>query len=179
MILTGMDIIQMVREGRIIIDPFQEALVNPNSVNLTLAQTILQYDSYTTFDMKTGANCRPNTIEIHPDIGYTLRPDCLYLASTVECCGSDEFVACLEGRSSLARMGIAVHLTAGFGDLGFKSRWTMEMTVMFPTVIYPFVPVCQATFTKVQGDRSMQYVGKYKDQSKGAIESRLPTEFKS
>ncbi len=175
--LTGTEIIKMVKEGRIYISPFQQAYVNPNSVNLTLSDEIKEYDELTTFDMKTGASKKPKSIIIHPEVGYTLHPERLYLASTMEECGSDEFVTCLEGRSSLARMGLEVHLTAGFGDLGFKSRWTMEMRVHFPTTIYPFVPVCQAVFYVVTGDRTMQYKGKYQDQSKGATESKLHTEF--
>jgi dCTP deaminase len=175
--LTGTEIIKMVKEKRIHISPFQEALVNPNSVNLTLSDELLEYDRYTTFDMKKGTSKPPRKIYIHPEIGYTLSPEKLYLGSTVEECGSDEFVTCLEGRSSLARMGLEVHLTAGFGDLGFKSRWTMEMRVHYETTVYPFVAVCQAVFYVVTGDRTMQYKGKYKDQSKGPTESKYHTEF--
>lgn len=178
MMLTGNEIKKMVREGRITISPFFEERVNPNSYNLEISDKLIVYPSvYTTFDTRNPKQTSYLTDDISEyREGYRLYPRNLYLASTVEECGSDEFVCCLEGRSSLARMGISVHLTAGFGDLGFKSRWTLEMTVQFPTIVYPKMQICQAVFHTTQGDRSIQYVGKYKDQSKGATASRFDEE---
>lgn len=177
MMLTGNEIKKMVREGRITLSPFSEDRVNPNSYNLEMSNELISYHEWVEFDTRDPKGTPYNTVNINEyKKGYKLLPRYLYLASTVEECGSDEFVCCLEGRSSLARMGVSVHLTAGFGDLGFKSRWTLEMTVQFPTIIYPKMQICQAVFHTTQGDRGMQYKGKYSDQSKGATSSKFDEE---
>lgn len=179
MMLTGNEIKKMVREGRITISPFSEERVNPNSYNLEMSNEVLVYPSGSKFDTRSPKETPCLHVYIDQYDGYKFHPGDLYLASTVEECGSDEFVCCLEGRSSLARMGISVHLTAGFGDLGFKSRWTLEMTVQFPTIVYPKMQICQAVFYTTKGNRGIQYKGKYVDQSKGAMSSKFDEEGKS
>lgn len=161
MILTGSEIIRHVEEGRIHINPFQEQRIGPNSYDLTLGDTLVTYQDRI-LDMRSPAVTK--TIRI-PDEGFVLQPGEVYLGSTVEECGSDHFVCCLEGRSSVGRLGIQIHLTAGFGDLGFKSRWTLEIVVTKPVRIYAGVRICQAFFTRVCGAVGSRYKGKYATQT--------------
>ena len=92
-----------------------------------------------------------------PDDGYVLRPGILYLGSTVEEAGSDFYVPCIEGRSSIGRLGISTHVAAGFGDIGFKQRWTLELTVVHPIRIYAGVRICQVYFHCVEGRKEVLY----------------------
>jgi dCTP deaminase len=115
------------------------------------------------------------TVPISPK-GFELLPGKIYLGSTVEECGSDHYVCCIEGRSSVGRLGIQVHMTAGFGDLGFKGRWTLEIRVAQPVVVYPFVRIAQAYFIKPYGMITKLYTGKYKGQT-GIERSKMAEDF--
>jgi dCTP deaminase len=171
-ILTGEAIIEMHRQGRLTIDPLDESAVGANSVDLTLADELLIYDE-AQLDMRR--QCRTTNWHIPPD-GFVLWPGQLFLASTVERCGSCEFVCCVEGRSSVGRLGIQVHMTAGVGDCGFQDRWTLEMTCVLPVRIYAGVKIAQALFFTTHGDRTRQYRGKYKGQT-GAASSMMWRDF--
>ena len=81
---------------------------------------------------------------------------------TVEKTHTDYYVPILSGRSSTGRLGINVHATAGYGDIGFNGYWTLEIFVIHPIVIYPNVEICQIYFNTVQGDVSL-YDGKYQN----------------
>jgi dCTP deaminase len=158
MILTGPAIESFVRRGQIHIKPFNPENIGPNSYDLTLAPELLIYrhedGNYPSpkapLDVK--AENPTATIQI-PEDGLVLRPGILYLGSTIEEAGSDLFVPCIEGRSSIGRLGIASHVAAGFGDIGFKQRWTLEITVVHPTRIYAGIRICQVYFHRFEGDR--------------------------
>ena len=114
MILSGLEI-QKKMGKEIIIDPFDPRKVNPNSYNLTLHNELLVYDNQE-LDMK-----RENTahrIRI-PEEGLLLQPGKLYLGRTAEYTRTEGYVPMLEGRSSVGRLGLFIHVTAGFGDVGF------------------------------------------------------------
>jgi dCTP deaminase len=172
MILTGHEITMMYNIGRIHISSFNEKHVGPNSYDLRLSNLLLIYAQE---ELDMGKE-NPTVMLQIPDEGRILYPGELYLGSTVEECGSDEFVCCIEGRSSTARLGISIHLTAGFGDCGFKSRWTLEITVAKPIRIYPNVRICQAMFYLPQGKISKLYKGKYSKQD-GPVASRMYKDF--
>ena len=108
------------------------------------------------------AENRTETLTI-PEDGLMLYPGVLYLGRTIECIGSNCFVPIVEGRSSVGRLGISVHVTAGFCDLGFKGTITLEMHVIHPVKIYPNVPICQAYFLKPEGAIEL-YKGRYQGQ---------------
>jgi dCTP deaminase len=95
-----------------------------------------------------------------PEEGFVLLPGQLYLGSTVEYTETHGYVPMLEGRSSLGRLGVCVHVTAGFGDVGFKGFWTLEIYCLHPVRVYPFQRVCQIYYHKIQGDY-VPYQGKY------------------
>ena len=95
-----------------------------------------------------------------PEAGLVLTPDVLYLMQTNEECGSEVYQPCYDGRSSMARLGIQSHISAGFGDVGFISKWTLEVTVIHPVKIYPDIRIGQVYFNTVEGDIKL-YNGKY------------------
>ncbi|MCB1315390.1 MAG: dCTP deaminase, partial [Leptospiraceae bacterium] len=138
MILTGPEIQRRINDS-IIIDPFDPELLNPNSYNLRLHDELLVY-SNDLLDMKT-----PNTterIKIPPE-GIQLSPGRLYLGRTLEYTETQGVVPMLEGRSSIGRLGMFVHVTAGFGDVGFCGYWTLEISTIQPIRIYPGIQICQ------------------------------------
>lgn len=176
MILTGDEIVRMVREGRILIDPFDEKNAGPNSYDLTLSDRLVQYyltHEHGVLDMKRDHLIAEWQI---PEEGLILHPGQLYLGATNERCGSDEFVTLLEGRSSVARLGVTAHVSAGFGDLGFKGRWTCEITCVHPVRIYANVRFCQAVFIASTGINSRRYAGKY-DGQEGPLRSMMWKDF--
>lgn len=99
-----------------------------------------------------------------PEEGYILLPGTLYLGETVEYTETTGYVPKIDGRSTTGRLGIVIHLTAGFGDNGFKGKWTLEITVTHPVIVYPNMEIGQLYFEEIQGDTSMKYEGKYQNQ---------------
>ena len=147
MILSGKEIARHMGK-EIIIEPFDEARLNPNSYNLTLANELLIYENEA-LDMKTPNATRRIAI---PEEGIVLEPNRLYLGRTNEYTRTDKFVPMIEGRSSIGRLGLFVHVTAGFGDVGFCGYWTLEMFAVQPIRIYPGVPICQIIYHQIAGN---------------------------
>lgn len=166
MILSGKEIQR--RIGReIIIEPFNEQCLNPNSYNLRLHNELLVYDE-TVLDMK-----KPNKIQrmLIPKEGFVLEPNKLYLGRTVEFTQTKDLVPMLEGRSSIGRLGLSIHITAGFGDVGFSGYWTLEIHTIHPVRIYPDVEICQIYYHTICGDYENYASGKY--QSNNDIQPSL------
>lgn len=166
--LTGAEIIRLHNEGVIQISDFDESRVNPNSYNLRLSNELLIYKN-DVIDTK-----KDNETEkiIIPESGYVLQPHVLYLGSTIERTYAGNLIPCISGRSSVARCGIEIHRTAGFGDVGFDGTWTLEITVVHPVRIYPGQELCQIFFEYPDGETSIHYKGKYQNQS-GPVASRF------
>lgn len=147
MILTGEEI--KARLGSdIVIDPFNDDQLNPNSYNLRLHNELLVYEEIV-LDM-----CRPNRFRRYeiPEEGLVLNPNQLYLGRTVERTETHNLVPMLEGRSSIGRLGLFVHVTAGFGDVGFCGFWTLEMFAIQPIRIYPGVEIAQIFYHALEGE---------------------------
>ena len=156
MILSGKEIIN--RQGNdIIIDPFNEKQVNPNSYNLKLHNELVVYDS-NILDMKKD---NTGTKMIIPEEGLLLESSKLYLGRTVEYTETHNLIPMLEGRSSVGRLGLFVHVTAGFGDVGFKGYWTLEIFCVQPIKIYPNIEICQIFYHSIDGDYTSYEGGKY------------------
>ncbi len=158
MILSGLEIKNKLGK-EIIIDPFDNKLLNPNSYNLRLYNELLVYEG-TLLDMK-----RPNPTRkiIIPEDGFILRPGELYLGRTIEYTSTDKYVPMLEGRSSVGRLGLFIHITAGFGDVGFSGYWTLEMFCIQPIKIYPGVEICQIYYHTLEGDYQKYQSDKYQN----------------
>ncbi len=146
MILSGEEIKKRIG-GDIRIDPFDASQINPNSYDLTLHNELLVYEEVV-LDVKTPNRYR--RIEI-PDSGLVLSPSQVYLGRTVEHTETHNLVPMIEGRSSLGRLGLFVHVTSGFGDVGFKGYWTLEMFAVQPIRIYPGLQICQIIYHGLQG----------------------------
>jgi dCTP deaminase len=111
-----------------------------------------------------------------PPEGLVLVPGVLYLGSTMEYTETPEhLVPFVEGRSSVGRLGLCVHVTAGYGESGFKGTWTLEMLTTMPLRVYAGVDVCQIVYATTTGRRSA-YQGKYQGQ-RGPQASRLWKDF--
>lgn len=173
MILSGKEIIKQQGKG-LEITPFSEAQVNPNSYNLRLHPELLVYNC-ATLDMRKDNPTRK--IEI-PAYGLVLDPGILYLGRTVERTRTTKYVPMLEGRSSVGRLGVYIHVTAGFGDVGFDGYWTLELHCVQPVLIYPNVEICQIYYHTVVGDYDLYDSGKY-NHNQGVQASRMWMEFQS
>ncbi|MEQ9440924.1 MAG: dCTP deaminase [Cyclobacteriaceae bacterium] len=147
MILSGKSI-QAQLGNNIVIDPFREEQLNPNSYNLRLHHELLVYD-HAELDMK-----QENTAQkvIIPEEGLLLEQHKLYLGRTLEFTETHQYVPMLEGRSSIGRLGLFVHITAGFGDVGFSGFWTLEMFCVQPIRIYAGVEICQVFYHAIEGE---------------------------
>lgn len=159
MILSGLEIKKQVENKNIIIEPFNEECINPNSYNLRLHNELLVYEDHV-LDMKL-----PNKTKkiIIPEEGLILEPGKLYLGRTVEYTKTDKFVPMLEGRSSIGRLGLFIHVTAGFGDIGFSGFWTLEIHCIQPVKIYPGVEICQIYYHSIEGEYEKYSSGKYQN----------------
>lgn len=171
MILTRAAILDAVASGDIVLNPFDAACVGPNSVDLHLSADLLVYEPGM-LDMAIDNPTRAITI---PPAGLWLTPGVLYLGCTQEIAGSNRYIPFIEGRSSVARLGISVHASAGFGDLAFLGSWTLELSVVQPVRVYAGVRICQIAFVETSGLREA-YAGKYQRQA-GPTPSRLHREF--
>ncbi len=147
MILSG-DEIRKHLGREIVIDPFDPERLNPNSYNLSLHDELIVYEEVV-LDM--AQSNRTRRIKIPPQ-GLVMTPNQLYLGRTVERTETHKFVPMIEGRSSIGRLGLFVHVTAGFGDVGFCGYWTLEMFAVQPIRIYPGVPICQIIYHQIAGN---------------------------
>ena len=159
MILSGLEIRKRLNDD-IQIEPFQEANLNPNSYNLTLHEELMTYEEVV-LDMRKANRVRRITI---PPEGMVLNPHQLYLARTAERTETHNLVPMIEGRSSIGRLGLFVHVTAGFGDVGFCGYWTLEMFAVQPVRIYPGVAICQIFYHELAGEYE-PYASKYQHNS--------------
>jgi len=172
MILSGLEIAE--RMGKdIAIEPYNPEQLNPNSYNLRLHNELMVYDKEV-LDMKVENKASKIII---PESGLRLDPGKLYLGRTVEHTRTDTLVPMLEGRSSIGRLGMFVHVTAGFGDVGFNGFWTLEIFVVQPLIIYPNVEICQIYYHHLDGEYAKYKSGKYQNNS-GIQASRLFEDFK-
>lgn len=94
---------------------------------------------------------RTKTVII-PENGLVIEPGRLYLGRTLEYTKTDKFVPMLEGRSSVGRLGLYIHVTAGFGDVGFSGYWTLEIQCVQTIRIYPDIEICQIYYHLLSGD---------------------------
>ncbi|MDD3224266.1 MAG: dCTP deaminase [Clostridium sp.] len=172
MILSGKEIKEKLGED-IVIEPYSDKQLNPNSYNLRLHNELLVYEE-TYLDMKKENKYRKIII---PPEGILLEPNKLYLGRTKEYTETHKSVPMLEGRSSVGRLGLFIHVTAGFGDVGFCGYWTLEIHCIQPIRIYADVEICQIYYHSIQGDYDIYSSGKYQNNS-GIQPSLLYKDFK-
>ncbi len=169
--ISGKEIKKQIEEGNIVIKPFVESRLNPNSYNITLNNELVVYDEKV-LDMKKSNRTKKIII---PEEGLVLKPNKLYLGRTNEYTETKNFVPCIDGRSSIGRLGLFIHVTAGFGDVGFKGTWTLEIQCVQPIRIYPNVEIGQLYYEQIQGEQTY-YKGKYLNQV-DATPSKMNIDF--
>lgn len=153
MILTDVEILASIDKGEIVIQPYDRKCLGTNSYDVHLSKHLATYDTEV-LDAK-----KHNTIthfEI-PEEGFVLQPGTLYLGSTLEYTETHTTVPFLEGKSSVGRLGIDIHATAGKGDVGFCNHWTLEISCVHPVRVYAGMPVGQLIYFSVQGDIENYY----------------------
>jgi dCTP deaminase len=171
-ILTGEEIGHRVHEGEIRIDPFDTSNLQPNSYDLELGSRLLVY----TQRELDAAKMNPTEFIEIPDEGYQLESDQIYLGSSAELVGSDFFVPIIRARSSIARLGLFVHVTADLIDIGSFGHVTFQLHAVQPIRIYKGMKIAQVTFWGVLGNVRL-YAGKYQN-SDGPAASQLFKDFK-
>jgi dCTP deaminase len=156
MILTGAAIHEALEKREIIIDPFSPMQLGPNSYDFRLGNRCRTY-----VDRILDAAKQNPTVErvVAPD-GLILQPNTIYLFNTEERMGSTQYVPIIRGRSSLARLGLFIDITADLIDIGSINQWTLQLYSVMPVRVYPGMLVGQVTFWCVEGEISL-YQGKY------------------
>ena len=158
------------------LDPFISENLGVNSYDVTLDRKLLVYRR--PGDGVLDAHKENPTDEVYiPVAGLVLDPGKLYLGSTRERVYTRDLVPDVDGRSSVGRLGLSVHVTAGRGDLGFRGTYTLEITVVHPVRIYPGDRIAQLYFDPptvypTVDDQPVDYKGRYQEQS-GATPSRF------
>jgi len=147
MVLSGEEIRSRLGAD-VCITPYQEDCLNPNSYNLSLHNELLVYEEVV-LDAKQPNRFRRISI---PDEGMILSPGQIYLGRTIEYTETHNLVPMIEGRSSIARLGLFVHCASGFGDVGFCGHWTIEMFAVQPVRIYAGLRICQIFYHELTGD---------------------------
>ncbi len=154
MILSDRTITDAVSTGRILIDPFNPEYVQPSSVDLTLDHRFLVFRNHTraVIDVKEDVTDLTELVEIEQDGVFLLHPGEFVLGSTAERIGlPDDLVGRIEGKSSLGRLGLLIHTTAGFVDAGFQGFITLELSnvASLPITLYPGMRIGQISFLQM------------------------------
>jgi dCTP deaminase len=143
-------------KGTIVITPFDRTFLGSNSYDVHLAPHLAVYRN-DILDAKTHNEIDHFTI---PDDGLILLPHRLYLGVTLEYTETHRHVPFLEGKSSIGRLGIDIHATAGKGDIGFCNTWTLEISVKQPVRVYHGMPIGQLIYFEVAGEIGTAYGAK-------------------
>ncbi|SFH12797.1 dCTP deaminase [Pontibacter chinhatensis] len=147
MILSDKQILEEMEKGAILVEPFDRSCLGTNSYDVHLGRYLACY-----VDEVLDAR-KHNQIEVFeiPEEGYVLQPGRLYLGVTLEYTETHAHVPFLEGKSSVGRLGIDIHATAGKGDVGFCNTWTLEISVSQKVRIYYGMPIGQLIYFEVKG----------------------------
>jgi dCTP deaminase len=153
MILTDSEILAAIERGEIVIEPFSLDCLGTNSYDVHLGKHLAKYK-----DAVLDAR-KHNEIEHFeiPQDGYVLQPQTLYLGVTQEYTETHATVPFLEGKSSVGRLGIDIHATAGKGDVGFCNTWTLEISCTQPVRVYAGMPIGQLIYFAIKGDIQRMY----------------------
>jgi len=156
MILTDLAILKAMEEGDILVEPYNRNCLGTNSYDVHLSKYLACYID-DVLDAK-----KHNQVEHFEiaDDGIELQPGKTYLGSTLEYTETRSFVPFLEGKSSVGRLGIDIHATAGKGDVGFCNHWTLEISVSQPVRVYAGMPIGQLIYFKVEGEVEVDYQSK-------------------
>ncbi|MGK0366145.1 MAG: dCTP deaminase [Saprospiraceae bacterium] len=173
MILSDKKIMEGINNGEIVIEPFRRDCLGTNSYDVHLGKNFAVYKDHI-LDAR-----KHNEID-HFEIGeegFVLHPNTLYLGVTEEYTETHATVPFLEGKSSIGRLGIDIHATAGKGDVGFCNTWTLEISCTHPVRVYPGMPIGQLIYFQVEGDIENYYNkkknAKYNQRTVRPVESMM------
>ncbi len=153
MILSDKKILASIANGEIVIEPYDRNSLGTNSYDVHLGKHLATYIPEV-LDAKKHNEI--NHFEI-PEEGFVIQPGTLYLGVTEEYTETHNSVPFLEGKSSVGRLGIDIHATAGKGDVGFCNTWTLEISCVHPVRIYAGMPIGQLIYFAVEGDIENYY----------------------
>jgi dCTP deaminase len=178
MILSDVKILEEIKKGTILIEPYNRECLGTNSYDVHLGKYLAVYKDRI-LDAKK--HNEVEHFEISED-GFVLQPNTLYLGVTEEYTETHAHVPFLEGKSSIGRLGIDIHATAGKGDVGFCNNWTLEISVAQPVRVYAGMPVGQLIYFVVDGDIENMYnakkSAKYNSRNIRPVESMMWKNFK-
>jgi dCTP deaminase len=173
MILTDVQILKAIQRGDIVITPFDRAKLGTNSYDVHLSP---HFAVYVDHELDAKKHNKIRHFEIGPE-GFVIQPGELYLGVTMEYTETHCAVPFLEGKSSVGRLGIDIHATAGKGDVGYCNTWTLEISCVKPVRIYGGMPVGQLIYFSVEGDIDNPYNkkpgAKYNDRTDRPLESMM------
>lgn len=173
MILSDSAILESIAKGLIVIEPYERERLGTNSYDVHLSRHLATYKNRV---LDARLHNAIEHFEIPPE-GFVLEPQINYLGSTIEYTESHETVPFLEGKSSVGRLGIDIHATAGKGDVGFCNYWTLEISVKQPVRVYEGMPIGQLIFFRVEGSVLTPYSkkasAKYNERTPRPVESMM------
>jgi dCTP deaminase len=177
MILTDIKILEALAQGEIVIEPFRRSALGTNSYDVHLGKYLAVYNDR----ILDARKHNKTTIFEIPEDGYVLQPGALYLGVTEEYTETHNSVPFLEGKSSVGRLGIDIHATAGKGDVGFSNTWTLEISCVQPVRIYAGMPIGQLIYFRIDGDVENYYHrkqnAKYNQRTDKPVESMMWKNF--
>jgi dCTP deaminase len=145
MILTGREILKERGKGHIILEPFDDNAINPNSYNYRLGPIIKEFKYF------DGEKSVFEEFHLNHE-GFVLEPRKMYLGHTLELIGSSKYAMSLIGRSSLGRLGLFLQISANLGHTTSKHQWTLEIVATNPIRLYPEMIIGQVSFWENHGD---------------------------
>lgn len=173
MILTDVQILKAIQRGDIVVTPFDRAKLGTNSYDVHLSP---HFAVYVDEELDAKKHNKIRHFEIGPE-GFVIQPGELYLGVTMEYTETHCAVPFLEGKSSVGRLGIDIHATAGKGDVGYCNTWTLEISCVKPVRIYGGMPIGQLIYFSVEGDIENPYNkkpgAKYNDRTDRPLESMM------
>jgi dCTP deaminase len=162
MILSDRTIREQLAAGRIAIDPLDESCIQPSSVDLRLDRLFRVFLNHTmsVIDVRKDLSDLTQEVEIAEGDAFILHPGEFVLGSTSERVSlPDDIVARIEGKSSLGRLGLLIHSTAGFIDAGFSGHITLELSNVanLPITLYPGMKIGQVSFLMMTTPADVPY----------------------
>jgi len=181
MVLSDRTIREQLAAGRLVIEPFDDALVQPSSVDVRVAGEfrVFHNNRQPFIDVRHPSDDLTDLVVITGEEPFILHPGEFVLGSTVERVAiPDDLVARLEGKSSLGRLGLLIHSTAGYIDPGWDGHITLELSnvARLPITIYKDMKIGQLSFLQLTTPVDTPYRGKYQGQQ-GPTASRFFEEF--
>ncbi len=162
MILSDRTIKEYIDDGRIIIEPYEAASVQPSSVDVRLDHRFIVFRNHTRgfIDVKANLEDLTDMVEASDDDPFILHPGEFVLGSTLERVAIPaNLVGRIEGKSSLGRLGLLIHTTAGFVDAGWDGQLTLEFSnvASLPITLYPGMKIGQISFIEMTTDADNPY----------------------